>query len=76
MPDTYPVEWVGRQAVVALPEHIDVSNAGQIREQLLWVINGGAAVLIADMTMTVSCDHAGVDAVVVPTSARLSAARS
>ena len=61
--DTYPVRWMGRQAVVALPEHIDVSNAGQIREELLWVINRGAAALIADMTATLSCDHSGADAV-------------
>ena len=61
--NTYPVRWMGRQAVVALPEHIDVSNASQIREELLWVINRGAAVLIADMTGTLSCDHSGVDAV-------------
>jgi anti-anti-sigma factor len=61
--DTYPVQWMGPQAVVALPEHIDVSNAGRIREQLLLVINSGAATLIADMTATVSCDHAGADAV-------------
>ena len=61
--DTYPVRWMGPQAVVALPEHIDVSNAGQIREQLLLVINRGAATLIADMTATVSSDHAGADAV-------------
>jgi len=33
--DSYPVRWVGQQAVVTLPEHIDVSNAGQIREELL-----------------------------------------
>jgi anti-anti-sigma factor len=59
-----PVHWAGRQAVVALPEHIDVSNAAQIREELLWVINRGAAALIADMTATISCDHAGADAVV------------
>jgi anti-anti-sigma factor len=52
-----------RQAVVALPEHIDVSNASQIREELLWVINRGAAALIADMTETLSCDHSGADAV-------------
>jgi len=57
------VRWLGRQAVVALPEHIDVSNAGQIREELLSVINRGAAAVIADMTATVSCDHAGADAV-------------
>jgi anti-anti-sigma factor len=61
--DTYPVRWMGRQAVVALPEHIDVSNASQIREELLWVINRGAAALIADMTGTLSCDHSGADAV-------------
>ncbi len=61
--DTFPVKWLGRQAIVAFPEHIGVSNAGQLREQLLSVINRGAAVLIADMTVTVSCDHAGVDAV-------------
>jgi anti-sigma B factor antagonist len=61
--DSYPVRWMGRQAVVALPEHIDVSNASQIREELLWVINRGAAALIADMTGTLSCDHSGVDAV-------------
>ena len=60
---TFPVKWMGRQAIVTLPEHLDVSHAGQLREQLLSVINRGAAVLIADMTVTVSCDHAGVDAV-------------
>jgi anti-sigma B factor antagonist len=58
------VRWVGRQAVVTLPEHVDVSNAGQIREDLLSVINRGAKELIADMTATVSCDHAGAGAVV------------
>jgi anti-sigma B factor antagonist len=55
---------MGRQAVVALPEHIDVSNAGQIREELLSVINRGAATLIADMTATLSCDQSGADALV------------
>ena len=61
--DIYPVRWTGQQAVVAFPEEVDVSNAGQIREELLSVINRGAAVLIADMTDTMSCDHAGVDAI-------------
>ncbi len=61
--DAFPVEWAGLQAVVTLPEHLDVSNAGQLREQLLSVINRGAAVLVADMTSTVSCDHAAVDAI-------------
>jgi anti-anti-sigma factor len=59
----YPVEWAGGQAVVALPEHIGISNAGQIREELLSVINQGPTTLIADMTATISCDRAGADAV-------------
>lgn len=58
------VHWAGQQAVVALPVHMDASNAGQIREELLSVINGGATALIADMTATIWCDHAGADAVV------------
>lgn len=60
----YPLRWAGKQAIVTLPEDIDVSNADQIREQLLTVINRGAAVLIADMTATVSCDYAGGEAVI------------
>jgi anti-sigma B factor antagonist len=62
--DIDPVPWAGRQAVVALPVHMDASNAGQIREALLSVINGGATALIADMTATTSCDHTGANAVV------------
>ena len=61
--DSYPVRWTGRQALVALPEHIDASNAGQIREELLSVINQGAEALVVDMTGTISCDRAGADAV-------------
>ena len=59
----YPVQWTGEQAVVTLPEHIDVSNADQVREELLTLINRGAVTLIADMTATLSCDRAGADAV-------------
>jgi anti-sigma B factor antagonist len=62
--DSYPVRWAGRQAVVALPEHMEVANAGQIQQGLLSVIDRGAPALIADMTATISCDHAGADAVV------------
>jgi len=62
--DSYPVRWARRQAVVTLPEHIDVSNASQVREELLSVINRGTLSLIADLTATLSCDHAGVNAVV------------
>ena len=58
----FPVQWAGRQAVMTLPEHIDASNVSQIRGQLLALVNQGAAVLIADMTGTASCDHGGADA--------------
>ncbi len=60
--DPFPVTWTGRRAVVAFPAHVDVSNVGQLRDRLLSVINRGATVLVADMTGTVSCDHAAVDA--------------
>lgn len=58
----FPVEWSEKQAVVTMPEHIDVASAGQLRELLLSVINRGAAVLIVDLAATQSCDHAGVEA--------------
>jgi anti-anti-sigma factor len=61
--DIYPVQWTGRQALIALPEQIDMANAGSIREELLSVINRGAEALIVDMTATISCDQAGAKAV-------------
>jgi anti-anti-sigma factor len=60
----YLVQWTGRRAVVPVPEHLDVSNADQLSEQLLLLINRGAAELIVDMSATASCDYAGADAVV------------
>ena len=57
------MRWAGQLAVVVLPEHIDASNAGRVREELLSVVNRGPAELIADMAATVSCDYAGADAV-------------
>jgi len=62
-PAGYPARRAGGPAVVTLPEHIDQSGAGRVREELLLVINRGATVVIADMTGTVSCDHAGADAI-------------
>lgn len=58
-----PVRWVGRQALVAFPEHVNVSNAGQVGEQLVAALNDGADVVIADMSATASCDQAGAAAV-------------
>ena len=57
--NAFPVQWTGRQAVVTLPQRIDDSNTDQVRDQLLWIINGGAAVLIADLTGTVYCAYSG-----------------
>jgi anti-anti-sigma regulatory factor len=62
--DSCLVEWLGQLAIVTLPDRIEESNAGRIGEELLLVIDGGATALIADMTATVSCDHAGADALV------------
>jgi anti-anti-sigma factor len=61
--DPFPVEWTGRQAIVAFPGLVDVSNVGQLRDRLLSVINRGATILIVDMTDTASCDHQAVEAV-------------
>ena len=59
-----PVRWAGSQAVVTLPEHIGAAASGSIREQLLELLDRGAAVLIADMTGTLSCDRSGAAALV------------
>ena len=61
--DPFPVEWTGRQAIVTFPGNVDVSNVSQLKDRLLSVINRGAAVLIADMTGTESCDHSAIEAV-------------
>jgi hypothetical protein len=29
------VRWAGRQAIVSFPGHVDISNAGQLRDRLL-----------------------------------------
>jgi anti-sigma B factor antagonist len=59
-----PVLWLGQMAVVSLPVEIDIANAGQVREDLLAVLNRGPAALIVDMTGTTFCDSAGVNAIV------------
>lgn len=61
--DQFPVEWTGRRAIVAFPGYVDISNVDQLRDRLLSVINRGASEVIADMTGTLSCDHAAVDAI-------------
>ena len=61
--DQFPVQWMGLRAIVAFPGHVDVSNVDQLRDRLLSVINRGADVVVADMTGTLSCDHAAMDAI-------------
>ncbi len=58
-----PAPEAGHRAVVAFPERVDVSNATQIGEELLTAFADGAAVVIADMSATVSCDGACADVV-------------
>ena len=65
MPEEFcPVLWIGQVAVVTLPAEIDVTNADAIREELLSMVNQGAALLIADLSKTMFCDSAGVSALV------------
>jgi anti-sigma B factor antagonist len=58
----YPVLWIGRTAVVSLPVEIDITNADQVREDLLSLLNQGAAPMIADLSRTTFCDSAGMSA--------------
>jgi PAS domain S-box-containing protein len=54
-------EWIGRHVVVPFPKHLRQADAAQTAEQLLNAIRDGATVVVADMSATVSCDHAGID---------------
>jgi anti-sigma B factor antagonist len=60
----FPVTWLGEAAVITLPEEIDISNADQVRDELLSLVNRGPSVLIVDMAETTFCDSAGVNALV------------
>ena len=50
--------------MVTLPAEIDIGNADLVREDLLSIVNQGAALLIADLSKTTFCDSAGVSALV------------
>lgn len=58
------VLWTDQVAVVTLPPEVDVTNADDIREELLSVINQGAEIMIADLGKTRFCDSAGVSTLV------------
>jgi anti-sigma B factor antagonist len=61
--EDFPIQWAGPLAVVTLPGEIDISNADQIRDTLLAVLNRDITMLVVDMTGTTFCGCAGVSAV-------------
>ncbi len=61
--DIGAVAWSGRRAVVRFPEDVGGPAAARIGELLLRAVRQGAVTLVADMSATVRCDQAGVDAV-------------
>ena len=51
--------------VVGFPDEFDVSNAGELAEQLRAAIAPGVAAVVADLTTTVFCDSSGVRIIVL-----------
>jgi anti-sigma B factor antagonist len=50
--------------VVVLPVEIDVTNSGQVHDQIVAALGAGGGGVIADMTSTSFCDSSGVHALV------------
>lgn len=50
--------------VVVLPAEIDVTNSGEVYEQLAAVLAPGVDTVVADMMSTVFCDSSGVHAII------------
>ena len=60
---THPAAGPGPQtAVVSLPTEIDLANGEQVHDALTRALGRGAAVLIADATLTTFLSCAGLDA--------------
>jgi anti-sigma B factor antagonist len=57
-----PTWRTSRYTVVQLPSQIDTSNADDVREQLLALLNSGTEPLIADLTATSFCDSSAINA--------------
>jgi anti-sigma B factor antagonist len=58
---TSPTPGLGiRQAVITLPEEIDMSNVSQVHGTLVRALDDGTAVLIADAARTMFCDSATI----------------
>jgi anti-sigma B factor antagonist len=47
------------RAAVALPAEIDVTNAGQLQDELNAALDCGATTVVVDMSRTTFCDSAG-----------------
>jgi anti-sigma B factor antagonist len=62
--ENFTVRWIGQVAVISLPAEIDISSAGQVRQELLLALDEGATTLIADMSGTTFCDSAVMNALV------------
>jgi anti-anti-sigma factor len=58
------VQWLDRVAVVTVPVEVDISNADNVRDDLLSVVKDSPAVLVVDMSGTTFCDSAGVNSLV------------
>jgi phosphoserine phosphatase RsbU/P len=56
------VHWSGRNAVVTMPAEMDITNASDVSDLLAAVAGQFPEVITADMTATMFCDSAGVNA--------------
>jgi anti-anti-sigma factor len=57
-------DWPGPVALLQFPEHLDGSGAADMSSQVRAALRDGAAVLVADMSATSSCDRAGLDVLI------------
>lgn len=51
--------------VVGFPDQFDVSNAGDLAEQIRAAITPGGSAVVADLTTTTICDSAGLRIIVL-----------
>jgi anti-anti-sigma factor len=62
--DLGPVDRAVRYATITLPEEVGITNADQVREELLRAIDDGPELLMVDMTGTSYCAAAGIHVLV------------
>ena len=55
------VRWSGRHAIVTMPDEIDLTNSGDLNEQIAAVIAESPETVTVDMTATTFCDSAGIN---------------